>query len=223
MSGATRRFETESLPGTLPIFPLTGALLLPRARLPLNIFEPRYLAMVEDALGRGRVIGMVQPKATHPDPVPDGVPLYDIGCVGRITSFAETDDSRFLITLLGIGRFRIAKELEMTKGYRRVVPDFTPFVRDRENDDGAARDRKRLIRAVRGFFGLKGIDGDWSAINEASDEALVTSLAMICPFEPREKQALLECVGVAERSELLTALMEMAVHEAEATARAAKH
>jgi len=223
MSGGTRRVASGSLPETLPIFPLTRALLLPRARLPLNVFEPRYLSMVSAALGQGRFIGMIQPKKAYGDPVPDDAQLYETGCAGRITSFAETDDGRFLITLLGVSRFRVVRELAPVDGYRRVVPDFAPFAGDLDHDPGAAADRKRLVRAVRGYFALRSIDGDWNAINEASDEALVTSLAMICPFEPREKQALLECAGVAERADLLTALMEMAVHEAEATARAGKH
>lgn len=223
MSSGTRRIGSDSLPETLPIFPLTGALLLPHARLPLNIFEPRYLSMVTAALGQGRFMGMIQPKKAPSDPVPDDVAVYDTGCAGRITSFAETDDGRFLITLLGVCRFRIARELDRVAGYRQIVPNFAPFASDLDHDPGAAADRRRLVRAVRGYFALRSIDGDWNAINEASNEALVTSLAMICPFEPREKQALLECAGVTERAALLTALMEMAVHEAEATARAGKH
>lgn len=211
MTGAFGDIGLEALPDTLPVFPLSGALLLPHGHLPLNIFEPRYLSMVEDALGNGRLIGMVQPRTPYADPVPDDAGLYPVGCVGRIVSFEETETGHLFIALRGLCRFTIIRELELEKGYRRVQADYGAFNGDFREDDGAINDRPRLITAVRQFFELKDIEVDWEAIEEAGDETLVTSLAMICPLEPREKQALLESTGIGERGELLTSLMEMAL------------
>ena len=223
MSAAVHSPGPDDLPETIPVFPLPGALLLPHGSLPLNIFEPRYLNLTADALGQGRMMGMVQPVHAEPDPVSDTAELYRTGCLGRITSFAETDDGRFLITLTGVSRFRIADEVESVRGYRRVAVRYDAFADDLQEDTGATADRQRLLGAVRAFFRLQGIDTDWSAIKEAPDGALVTSLAMTCPFEPREKQALLECRGLIERGELLTTLMEMAVHGSKAVAYGARH
>jgi len=139
-----------ALPAILPIFPLTGVLLLPRGRLPLNIFEPRYLAMTRDALAGERLIGMVQP--TDPGASGSNPPVYPTGCAGRITSFSETEDGRFLITLTGTCRFRIRQELPLLEGYRRVVPEWTDFARDLENEDEPGFDRERLIRGLRAYF-----------------------------------------------------------------------
>jgi len=213
----------DELPETLPVFPLSGVLLLPRGRLPLNVFEPRYLSMTEEALGRGRVIGIVQPRTAEADPISDTAPLYDLGCVGRIVSFAETDDGRYLIALLGVCRFRIVGEEPLYRGFRQVKADFRTFAGDLEEPRGTIDDRSRMLSAVREYLTLKGIAADWEAIEEADDDSLVTTLAMICPFEPREKQALLECRGLPERSELLASLMEMSVREAEAAASTAQH
>lgn len=223
MSAAVHSPGPDDLPETIPVFPLPGALLLPHGHLPLNIFEPRYLNLTADALGQGRMMGMVQPVHAEPDPVSDTAELYRTGCLGRITSFAETDDGRFLITLTGVSRFRIAGELESVRGYRRVAARYDAFAHDLQEDTGATADRQRLADAVRAYFRLQGIDTDWAAIKEAPDGALVTSLAMTCPFEPREKQALLECPGLIERGELLTTLMEMAVHGSKAVAYGARH
>ena len=225
MSSTLHAADAGALPDVLSVFPLAGALLLPRGRLPLNVFEPRYLNLVVDALGSGRVFGMVQPIGSEPHPVPDGAPLYDTGCAGRITTFSEAGDGRFFITLTGISRFRIAGEMELdpTRGYRRVTARYQAFATDLEEDPAAVPDRPRLLAAVEVYFHLKGIEVDWSALKDADDEPLVTSLAMICPFEPREKQALLECDGVAERATLLTTLMEMAGHEGVADAKPARH
>jgi uncharacterized protein len=205
-----------TLPEILSIFPLTGVLLLPRGRLPLNIFEPRYLAMIRDALGGERLLGMVQPNDPQRDNVGQGAlnpPVYAIGCAGRITQFAETDDNRFLVTLTGISRFRIVDELPILSGYRRVVPDWQPFTRDRETAVDLRFDRARLIRGLKDFFEQRKLSVDWSAIEKAPGEYLVTSLAMACPFAPSEKQALLEAVDLDERARLLTALVEMAAIE----------
>ncbi len=198
----------ERLPKTIPIFPLSGALLLPHSRLPLNIFEPRYLNMTADALRGERIIGMVQPL--DPEAVGETVAVYPTGCAGRITQFSETDDGRYLITLAGLCRFRIVEELAMCNGYRRVVPDWRRFAADLAEEADAAIDRRRLVDRLRIYFSARGIDADWQEIEETSDHRLVTTLAMICPFEPREKQALLDCRTVAERSETMIALMEMA-------------
>ena len=211
MIRAFGNIDVNALPESLPLFPLSGALLLPHGHLPLNIFEPRYLRMTEDALGSGRLIGMIQPEKTYSDPVPDDELLYQIGCCGKIVSFEETETGHLFIALRGLCRFRRGQELESGKGYRRSSVDYAPYVGDLLEDPGQLNDRPRLLSAVRQFFQLKNIDVDWKAIEEAADETLVTSLAMICPFEAREKQALLEVQGMTERSNLLTSLVEMAL------------
>jgi len=201
------------LPDILPIFPLTGVLLLPRGRLPLNIFEPRYLAMTRDALGGERLIGMVQPNEPQDDNRGGGgmnPPLYPIGCAGRISAFAENDDGRYMITLTGVSRFRIVEELPLLDGYRRVRPDWQLFGRDLDPEKAGDFDRKRLVRGLRSFFVQQGINADFEAIDKAPVEHLVTSLAMMCPFSPSEKQALLEAADLGERARLLAALVEMA-------------
>src|SRR5438067_9862420 len=200
-----------ALPEILPIFPLAGVLLLPRGRLPLNIFEPRYLAMTRDALGGERLIGMVQPS----DPSVPGMnpPVYPVGCAGRMTQFSETDDGRYLITLTGLSRFRIREELPLLSGYRRVAPDWEPFADDRRRPEDPGFDRERLLRGLRGYFATRKIQADFDAIDKAPGEYLVTSLAMACPFAPSEKQALLEAGDLDARAELLTALCEMAAIE----------
>ena len=210
-----------ALPTTLPIFPLPGVLLLPHGRLPLRIFEPRYLAMTRDALAGERLIGMVQPT----DPVVSDAnpPIYPIGCAGRITSFTETDDGLFLITLTGISRFRIREELPLLEGYRRVVPEWTDFARDLEADENFGFDRDRLIRGLKGFFQHHQISADWDAIASTPVDRLVTSIAMMCPFEPSEKQALLEASDLDDRARLLTAIVEMAVLNRSSDGGAARH
>ena len=199
----------ESLNPTIPIFPLTGALLLPRGYLPLNIFEPRYLAMVDDALSADRMIGMVQPiRPNPPAPHPE---IYTTGCGGRITAFEETDDGRYLITLTGVCRFRVAEELSTTRGYRRVQADWQSFLCDYEEEGEVHLDRERLIAALAGYFDQQGIRANWDAIKETGNERLITTLAMICPFEPPEKQALLEASSAEARANLMVAMLEMAV------------
>jgi len=199
----------ESLPPVVPIFPLTGVLLLPRGVLPLNIFEPRYLAMTRDAMSSERLIGMIQPS----DPeAPEPPPVFRTGCVGKITSFSETPDGRFLITLFGICRFSVKDELPLLSGYRRAVADWTPWRGDFEAEAGGV-DRERLEAALRLYFRQHGLSADWDAIRQTADERLVTSLAMICPFAPSEKQALLEAPSLAERGRIMIALMEMAALE----------
>jgi len=205
----------ERLPGTVPIFPLAGVLLLPHGRLPLNIYEPRYLAMVEDALRTDRLIGMIQPlDPHHPGLNP---PVHRVGCAGRITRFAETDDGRYLITLTGVCRFEVGEELPTVRGYRPVVPVWNRFRADCDVEPACDVDRSRLLNALRGYFKLQQISADWAAIEATPDGKLVTLLAMICPFAPDEKQMLLEAPDPGRRAEMLIALMEMAVVQGPAT------
>jgi len=203
------RFDltADGLPAVIPIFPLTGVLLLPQGRLPLNIFEPRYLAMVSDAMAHPRLIGMVQPlegKGDAGEP-----PIYPIGCAGRIISFSETDDGRYLITLAGVSRFAIKDERPLVKGYRSVEADWSRFATDLAEDDTAEIDRGRLMNALKPYFERHAIACDWKAIAQAPEDRLVTTLAMVCPFTPGEKQALLEAPDLPARTRLLTALIEM--------------
>src|ERR1700750_1228423 len=198
MAEMRERRSAAALPDILPIFPLAGVLLLPRGRLPLNIFEPRYLAMTRNALASDRLIGMVQPS----DPAASGSnpPVYPIGCAGRITSFSETEDGRFLITLTGTSRFRIREELPLLEGYRRVVPDWDGFARDAEGEEAPEFDRERLVRGLKAYFQQHQISADWDSITSVGGERLVTSIAMICPFDPSEKQALAEGPGFGTRA-----------------------
>ncbi len=199
----------DRLPRILPIFPLSGVLLLPRARLPLNIFEPRYLAMVEDALRAERMIGMIQPAdpaCRERDPA-----VYETGCAGRITSFSETEDGRFVITLTGVSRFAVLRETPGERGYRRVMPRWDLFPGDLEHEACGEIDRARMLAGLKTYFRVQGLSVDWQAIESTLDERLVNSLAMICPFSPSEKQALLETPTLAERGKLLIGLIEMAI------------
>jgi Lon protease-like protein len=200
------------LPAELPIFPLTGVLLLPRGRLPLNIFEPRYLAMFDDALSGSRMVGMIQPSLVKDDPAESASPadLYGIGCAGRITSFSETGDGRYMVALDGVARFRVTEELPLHRGYRRVIPDWTPFAVDLTEED-AVIDRARLVDLLQAYFRRQQLSVNWDAIGHAPDERLLTSLAMVCPFEPSEKQALLEADCLSDRARLMMTLLEIAI------------
>jgi Lon protease-like protein len=200
----------ENLPAALPIFPLTGVLLLPRGRLPLNIFEPRYVNMVIDSLAADRMFGMVQPSQANAENREGKPVVYTTGCAGRITHFEETDDGRFLLSLKGVSRFDITDEIATTRGYRKCVVDWAPYRGDLSVPPESGIDRGRLVTAVRNYFSAKGIEANWDAIDKADDEYLVTSIAMICPFDPPEKQALLEAADLAGRSALLTTIVEMA-------------
>jgi Lon protease-like protein len=207
MSQFDPRFD--DLPPTLPVFPLTGVLLLPRGMLPLNIFEPRYLNMIEDALAADRMIAMGQPSREAEgggDP-----PLYKTVCAGRITAFEETDDGRFLISLKGVSRCRVRDELATTRGYRRISVDWADFAGDLDAPETGTVDREKLFKGLQAYFASEGIEASWSALRETPDERLVNSLSMICPFAPSEKQALLEAETLADRGAVLTALVEMAV------------
>lgn len=199
------------LPDTIPVFPLPGALLLPRARLPLNIFEPRYLAMLDDVLrSPHRLIGMVQPVL-----MPEGKccgRLHKIGCAGRITQFEETDDGRYLITLTGVCRFRICEEKEGFAPYNKADVCWKSFERDlgeREFDEGF--DREAFLKVLNRFFACAQLQSDWESLREAEEELLINSLSMLCPFDPEEKQALLETPTLCNRREMLVTLMEFAL------------
>lgn len=208
MSEHERLLRGRILPASLPLFPLSGVLLLPGGQLPLNIFEPRYLSMIDDALGGARLIGMVQPRAEAGGARPA---LYDVGCAGRIAGFAETEDGRYLVTLLGKKRFRIVEEMAVSTPYRRARVDWEVFPADAAADDPTTEhvDRARLEDAMRRYLESEGLKTDWDVVQEAPTEALVASLAMGCPFAPNEKQALLEAETAGDRADCLIALMEM--------------
>lgn len=198
--------SVTALPDALPVFPLDGIILLPHGRLPLNIFEPRYVGLIEDALGRGRLVGIVQPSDEDGSPQP----LYQVGCAGRIVSFAETEDGRFLVHLLGVCRFRIGQELPEAKGYRRVKPLWDDFLADMRPLETPDYDRERLMGVLRNYFKIQGVSADWGALQSAVGEELMSSLAMVCPLPNNEKQALLEAPSLKARAELLITLLEMA-------------
>jgi Lon protease-like protein len=201
--------KPADLPDTIPVFPLPGALMLPRARLPLHIFEPRYLAMIEDCLKTPhRLIGMIQPRAT-----PGGEPrLQAIGCAGRLTGFSETEDGRYMVTLSGASRFRVKEEVQGFTPYRRCLVDWAPFGRDlgpAEDDPGFRRDafRKLLGR----YFTHMNLASDWEGLKDAEPELLINALSMLCPFSPEDKQALLEAPTLDTRRETLVTLIEFAL------------
>src|SRR5436190_6981667 len=197
----------SALPEVIPIFPLPGALLLPRGQMPLNIFEPRYLAMIEDALrAPHRMIGMIQPNPAHPGSDQAKPNLYRVGCVGRITQFAESGDGRYLIQLTGISRFRIDEELKVSTPYRRCRVRYLEFAGDFVGHKGEDKvDRAGLLRALSGFLKANKLKADWQGIENAPNEALVNALAMMAPFGQAEKQALLEAPELTTRTEILTA------------------
>ena len=201
--------SSYDLPETIPVFPLPGALLLPRARLPLHLFEPRYLAMLEDVLKTpSRLIGMVQP---YDAPGKDGK-LHSIGCAGRVTAFSETEDGRYMITLSGMSRFRITQEVEGFTPYRRCNISWQGFDRDLgpvETDDNF--DRDAFMEALGRYLVDQGLSTDWESLGEAEDELLINSLSMLCPFAPEDKQALLEAPSLTTRRETLMTLIEYAL------------
>ena len=202
-------YTSDTLPKIIPIFPLPGVLLLPFAKLPLNVFEPRYVAMTRDALKSNWIIGMIQPRATASNKEqPD---IYLVGCAGKIVTFSETDDGRFLITLNGIARFTVKEELPLIQGYRRAGIDWRPFEKDMRTDNSSVIDRPRLESVLRKYFDTRRINARWDEIEQAPDSQLVATLAMQCPFTFEEKQALLEAPGIEDRAELIVSLLTMAV------------
>ncbi len=201
----------DDLPAVIAVFPLPGALLLPRGQMPLNIFEPRYLAMIDDAFRSGsRLIGMIQPDSVHPGPDQAKPQLFRVGCVGRITQLAESGDSRYLIQLTGVARFRIEEELAVGTPYRQCRVTYQPFVTDfiaRKGEDEV--DRKELLRALANFLKANDLKADWEGIENAPNEALVNALAMMSPYGPAEKQAMLEAPDLKTRAEILVAVTEI--------------
>ena len=198
------------LPETIPVFPLAGALLLPRAKLPLHLFEPRYLQMLEDAMKtKHRLIGMVQPRD-----VPGSAEkrLHSIGCAGRLTGFSETEDGRYMITLSGVSRFRVIQEITGVTPYRRCTVDWTPFVRDLgDSEDDKGFDRAPFLAILGRYFQAMELSTDWGSLKEADAELLINSLSMLCPFEPEDKQALLEAPSLETRRETLVTLFEFSL------------
>jgi uncharacterized protein len=202
--------QGTELPRILPVFAISGVLLLPGGRLPLTVFEPRYLALTEDALGAGRLFALVQPA---PETVTGtAVPgLYSVGTLARISAFGETGDGRYIITALGLARFRLAGEIEGRSGYRRILAEYGPFAADSSPQIGPAVDRRRLVGAVGAYLSRQGLSTDMAKLESAPDSELVTALAMASPLSPEEKQALLEAPTTLERARLMTAMFEMAL------------
>ena len=200
--------KLADLPETIAVFPLTGALLFPRWSLPLNIFEPRYLNMIDDAMSGSRMIGMIQ--AVGGDKV--APELAHVGCAGRVTSYSETEDGRYLISLTGVCRFALDRELDVRTPYRQVRADWRPYAGDLvPPDEASLPDRARLASALRKYVSSNEMDVDWEAVESAPLETLVNALAAGCPFAPMEKQAMLEAESVAARCEALIALLDMDV------------
>ena len=201
---------SADLPEIIPVFPLPGALLLPRGQMPLNIFEPRYLELIDDSLRDGhRLVGMIQPDPAHPGP--DDTPtLFKVGCVGRITQIAESGDGRYLLQLTGVARFRVEQELKVATAYRQCRVTYQPFADDfvaRKGEE--AVDRKAVLEALTSFLKANNLKTDWHGVESAPNEALVNALAMMSPYGTPEKQALLEAPDLKSRAEILVAVTEM--------------
>lgn len=212
--GITDRYRSlEDLPSIIPVFPLQGCILLPRANLPLNVFEPRYLTMVDDLLAGERIIGIVQPLAADEESPPSkGHPLRQTGCAGRVTSYTETDDGRALITVTGICRFDIVDELRSLKPYRLCEVSFLPYQKDLVRGHGQESvDWKRFLAVLRSYLDARNLTADWQSIQRSPMELLINTLSIISPYGPEEKQALLEAPDLKARSEVLMALAEMEI------------
>ena len=201
--------NAEELPEIVPVFPLPGALLLPRGQLPLNIFEPRYMSMIDDALKSHRLIGIIQPQSGESAAARQPA-LERVGCLGRITQIAETGDKRYMLSLTGVARFRVVEELTVMTPYRQVRADYGDFATDFVPRAGEKEvDRDAVLDALRRFAEASGLKIDWDGIDQAPNEALVNALAMMSPFGPREKQALLEAPDIKARAAVLIAATEM--------------
>ncbi len=211
MQAGNAIYETiADLPPVLPVFPLEGALLLPRTQLPLNIFEPRYIDMVDAALAGNRLIGMVQPSPDLFQTDPDYPVLAPVGCVGRLTSFQESGDGRYLITLQGVTRFAVGRELDTITSFRQVECDFAAFSHDLTTGVGEEDvDRHGLLKVLRDYLDANNLEADWQSVSEAETEVLVNALCMMCPYGAQEKQALLEARDLKTRAETLIAITEM--------------
>lgn len=205
----------QDLPQRIPVFPLSGALVFPRGRLPIHIFEPRYRAMIRDAMAGDRVIGMIQPRDSH-GPAELHPRLFDIGGLGRISQCTETDDGRFLIALEGVSRFRITRELDVATPYRQVEADYSPFPEDRLTALPLMPAMRAAIEGgLKAYLDRASLSADWEAVVDSDDETLVNTLAAACPFSTAEKQALLEAADLAERAELLLQIMQLAGNPAD--------
>jgi uncharacterized protein len=211
MQAGNAIYETiADLPPVLPVFPLSGALLLPRTQLPLNVFEQRYIDMVDAALSGNRLIGMIQPSPDRNSGDPKRPVLASVGCVGRLTSLQETGDGRYLITLQGITRFALGEELTAYTEFRQVECDFAAFAHDLKCGEGEEDvDRNGLLKTLRGYLDANNLEADWQSVSEAETEVLVNALCMMCPYGPQEKQALLEARDLRTRAETLIAITEM--------------
>lgn len=197
-------------PAIIPLFPLPGALLLPRGQMPLNIFEPRYLALIDDTIKSHRLIGIIQPDEDASETTRLTPSLYRVGCIGRITQLAETGDGRYLLTLTGVARFEIVEELRALTPYRQASVNYAPFISDFESRAGEDQvDRVNLLKALKEFALANELKIDWKGVNEAPNEALVNALSMMAPFGAREKQALLEAADLKTRADMLIAITEM--------------
>lgn len=207
----TQEFTSpKNLPITIPIFPLSGATLLPRCKLPLNIFEPRYIDMINDALSSHRFIGMVQPDGFESNNKPS---VFGVGCLGRITSWSETEDKRYLITLTGISRFDIVDELNPKTSYRQVHARFDTYAHDFISEKSAPLENRSTITSLlERYFVLKKIEADWSGLRTAHDEDFINMLSIVCPFRSEEKQALLQAIDLPTRANVLMAILEMSVN-----------
>ncbi|MCO5081061.1 MAG: LON peptidase substrate-binding domain-containing protein [Rhizobiaceae bacterium] len=199
--------QVEDIPRTIPVFPLTGALLLPGGRLPLNIFEPRYLQMVDEALNDSRLIGMIQPRLDGSRRADDEPELCDVGCLGRLTSISETGDGRYLIMLHGVARFRVMAEQPTDKPYR--LCSILPFAADLAENAGEEINRTGLLKALRAYLDANKMEADWQSVSRAENATLVNALSMMAPYGPAEKQALLEAPDLKTRAETLIAITEM--------------
>ncbi|MEM0899325.1 MAG: LON peptidase substrate-binding domain-containing protein [Pseudomonadota bacterium] len=210
-AGNTTYKSRADVPVTIPVFPLGGALLLPGGQLPLNLFEPRYLAMFDAALSSHRLIGMIQPDVTKPDGQKEKPDLSAVGCVGRIVSFTETGDGRYVINLQGVVRFRVEEELSVTTPYRQCR--IAPFERDffSDSDEGTDVDRESLLTTFRAYLDAYELEADWDSIQKAGNATLVNALSMMSPYGPAEKQALLEAIDLKSRAETLVAITELAL------------
>lgn len=204
----------SDLPDVIPVFPLPGALLLPRVFLPLNVFEPRYLSMIHDAMGSSHIIGLIQPRDGNRSG-PCG--LHETGCAGRLTSYNETGDGRILVTLTGVCRFQVVEEMDVATPYRQVKADYHPFSHDLVEDFGVDDvDRKALLDALRDYLDANRLQGDWPSIEGSTTEELVNSLSVVSPYGPQEKQALLEADTLANRAEMLIAMTEVILARSDA-------
>ena len=202
--------DVDDVPAVVPVFPLSGALLLPGSQLPLNLFEPRYLAMFDTALKTNRVIGMVQPALSGDQGTQDKPDLAKVGCLGRITAFSETGDGRYLITLEGVCRYRIIEELDVTTPFRQCR--VSPFAHDlADEDDGSDVNREELLTAFKAWLEANELEADWDSVEKANNASLVNALSVMSPYGPAEKQALLEAPDLKSRSETLVAITEMSL------------